>query len=55
MDEKDGPWLSIGAVWWVISIGEAGLLNGKRATTHWKFGRELEVLSSRQGAIHPIG
>jgi len=30
-------------------LAEAGLLNGKRATTHWKFGREL---ASRYPQVH---
>lgn len=32
----------------VFLLAEAGLLNGRRATTHWKFGREL---ASRHPAV----
>jgi transcriptional regulator GlxA family with amidase domain len=37
-------------------LAEAGLLNGKRATTHWKFGRELAGRYPRVNVeFNPIG
>jgi transcriptional regulator GlxA family with amidase domain len=36
----------------VFLLAEAGLLNGRRATTHWKFGRELATRYPRVHVEH---
>jgi transcriptional regulator GlxA family with amidase domain len=36
----------------VFHLAEAGLLNGRRATTHWKFGRELAARYPRVRVEH---